>query len=138
MMLSARNAGEALVRRRSTVDTVFKFLFEFLGQFFGSLWSIISGLFMGIGGAFDFPSYINIINAYTTELGGLAWGIAILAIVLLVAVLVLAVWLIVVAVKNSELTEEQKKKAIEEYLASIGKTDSDSVQTPADSKSDNK
>ena len=42
------------------------------------------------------------------------------------------------AVKNSELTEEQKKKAIEEYLASIGKTDSDSVQTPADSKSDNK
>jgi len=54
------------------VDTVFKFLFEFLGQFFGSLWSIITGLFGGVGNAFDFSAYVNIINAYTTELGGLA------------------------------------------------------------------
>lgn len=82
------------------MDTVFKFLFDFLGQFFGSLWSIITGFFGGIGGAFDFPAYINIINAYTTELGGLAWGIAILAIVLLIAVLVLLVWLIVVGLKK--------------------------------------
>ena len=82
------------------MDTIFKFLFEFLGQFFGSLWSIITGFFGGIGGAFDFPAYINIINAYTTELGGLAWGIAILAIVLLVAVLVLDIWLIVVGLKK--------------------------------------
>lgn len=41
------------------------------------------------------------------------------------------------AVANSELTEEQKKKAIEEYLASIGNSDNSkdnvqSVQTPAD------
>jgi signal peptidase len=36
------------------------------------------------------------------------------------------------AVNNAELTEEQKKRAIEEYLASIGKGDSQSVQTPAD------
>ena len=76
------------------MDTVFKFLFEFLGQFFGSLWSIITGLFGGVGNAFDFSAYVNIINAYTTELGGLAWVIAIIAIVLLVAVLALCVWLI--------------------------------------------
>ena len=82
------------------MDTVFKFLFEFLGQFFGSIWSIISGAFIGIGRAFNIPEYINIIKAYTTELGGLAWAIACLAIVLLVAVLVLIVWLIVVAVKK--------------------------------------
>lgn len=49
------------------MDTVFKFLFEFLGQFFGSLWSIITGLFGGVGNAFDFSAYVNIINAYTTE-----------------------------------------------------------------------
>lgn len=41
------------------------------------------------------------------------------------------------AVANSELTEEQKKKAIEEYLASIGSSqtkedNAESVQTPAD------
>lgn len=91
------------------MDTVFKFLFEFLGQFFGSLWSIITGLFGGIGGAFDFPAYINIINAYTTELGGLAWGIAILAIILLVAVLVLCVWLIVVAIKKFIRSHRRRK-----------------------------
>ena len=91
------------------MDTVFKFLFEFLGQFFGSLWSIITGLFTGIGGAFDFPAYINIINGYTTELGGLAWGIAILAIVLLVAVLGLIVWLIIVAVKKFIRSHRRRK-----------------------------
>lgn len=44
------------------------------------------------------------------------------------------------AVANAELTEEQKQRAIEEYLASIGKTaeDEPTVQTPADSNnSDN-
>ena len=91
------------------MDTVFKFLFEFLGQFFGSLWSIITGFFTGIGSAFDFPAYINIINAYTTELGGLAWGIAILAIVLLVAVLALAVWIIVVSVKKFIRSHRRRK-----------------------------
>ena len=91
------------------MDTVFKFLFEFLGQFFGSLWSIISGLFTGIGEAFNFPAYINIINGYTTELGGLAWGIAILAIVLLVAVLGLIVWLIIVAVKKFIRSHRRRK-----------------------------
>lgn len=91
------------------MDTVFKFLFDFLGQFFGSLWSIIQGLFAGIGSAFDFPAYINIINAYTTELGGLAWGIAILAIVLLIAVLGLIVWLIIVAVKKFIRSHRRRK-----------------------------
>ncbi len=83
------------------MDTIFKFLFEFLGQFFGSIWSIISGAFIGIGEAFNIPAYVNIIYGYTTELGGLAWFVAILAIVLLVAVLGLIVWLAVVAIKKS-------------------------------------
>ena len=44
------------------------------------------------------------------------------------------------AVANAELTEEQKQRAIEEYLASIGQTaeDEPEVQTPADgNNSDN-
>ncbi len=91
------------------MDTVFKFLFEFLGQFFGSLWSIITGFFGGIGEAFNFPAYVNIINGYTTELGGLAWGIAILAIVLLIAVLALIVWLIVVSLKKFIRAHRRRK-----------------------------
>jgi len=91
------------------VDTVFKFLFEFLGQFFGSLWSIITHFFAGIGSAFDFPAYINIINAYTTELGGLAWVVAIIAILLLIAVLALAVWYLIVTIKKFIRSHRRRK-----------------------------
>ncbi|MBQ7386528.1 MAG: hypothetical protein IJW04_08525 [Ruminococcus sp.] len=93
------------------MDTIFKFLFEFLGQFFGSLWSIIAGFFGGIGSAFNIPAYIEIIYAYTTELGGLAWFIAIVAIVLLVAVLALLVWLLIVAVKKFIKGHRRRKDA---------------------------
>lgn len=82
------------------MDTIFGFLFEFLGQFFWSLWSIIVGVFTGIGGAFDFPAYLKIIDNYTTELGGLAWVVAIIAIIALAAVLFLLVFLIVMSLKK--------------------------------------
>ena len=46
------------------------------------------------------------------------------------------------AVNNSELTEEQKKQAIEEYLASLGQQSGNAgnepeVQTPADGNNTN-
>lgn len=91
------------------MDTVFDFLFQFLGQFFGSLWSIITGLFKGIKGMFNFPRYYKIINDFTGELGGLAWVIAIIAIILLVAVLVLVVWLIIVAIKKFIKSRQRRK-----------------------------
>lgn len=82
------------------MDTVFKFLYEFLGQFFTSLWSIVTGIFKGIVGMFDFPSYGKIISDYTSELGGLEWVIAIFAMILLAAVLVFLVMLIVLSLKK--------------------------------------
>jgi len=91
------------------VDTVFDFLFQFLGQFFGSLWSIITGIFKGIGGMFNFPRYYKIIMDFTGELGGLAWVIAIVAIVLLIAVMGLLVWLIIVAVKKFIMSRQRRK-----------------------------
>lgn len=91
------------------MDTVFAFLFSFLGQFFGSLWSIITGLFNGIAGMFNFPKYVNVIKEFTTELGGLAWVIAIIAIIVLAAVFVLIVWLIIVAVKKFIKSRQRRK-----------------------------
>ena len=58
---------------------------------------------------FDFPAYINIINSFTTELGGLAWVIAIVAILVLAAVLVAAVWLIVVSIKKFIRSHRRRK-----------------------------
>lgn len=83
------------------MDTILKFLYEFLGQFFGSLWSIVIAIFEGIGNAFNFVEYGRIIDKYTTELGGLSWGLAILAMVLMAAVLALIVFLIVMSLKKS-------------------------------------
>ncbi|MDO5124481.1 MAG: hypothetical protein Q4D44_07460 [Eubacteriales bacterium] len=100
------------------MDTVFKFLFEFLGQFFSSLWSIIAAAFTGIGNAFNIPAYVNIIYAYTTELGGLAWLVAIVAILLLVAVLGLIVWLIVVSVKKF-ITGHRRRKDTNSLVAEV-------------------
>ncbi len=91
------------------MDTVFDFLFQFLGQFFGSLWSIITGIFSGIAGMFNFPKYIQIINDFTTELGGLAWVIAIIAIILLAALMGLIVWLIIVAIKKFIKSRRSRK-----------------------------
>ena len=91
------------------MDTVFDFLFQFLGQFFGSLWSIITGLFNGIAGMFNFPKYVQVINDFTTELGGLAWVIAIISIILLAAVMALVVWLIVVAIKKFIKSRQRRK-----------------------------
>lgn len=82
------------------MDTVFKFLYEFLGQFFTSLWSIVTGIFKGIVGMFDFPAYGKIISDYTSELGGLEWVIAIFAMILLAAVLVFLVMLVVLSLKK--------------------------------------
>ncbi len=78
------------------MDNVFAFLFQFLGQFFGSIWNG----FVTMLGAFNIPEYIRIITRYTTVLGGLAWVVAIIAIVLLVAVLGFIVFLIVVSLKK--------------------------------------
>lgn len=82
------------------MDTIFGFLYEFLGHFFGSLWSIITALFSGIASAFNFAEYGKIIEKYSTDLGGLAWVVAIIAIILLAAVLALAVFLVVMSLKK--------------------------------------
>ena len=82
------------------MDTLFKFLFDFLSQFFGSLWSAIAGIFKGIYGAFNIPKYIEIVNNYTTTLGGLAWVVAVIAMLLLVGVLFLIVFFLIKAIKK--------------------------------------
>ena len=82
------------------MDTIFKFLFDFLGQFFGSIWGAIVGVAKGIVGMFNLAEYVKIIENYTTTLGGLAWVVAVIAIVLLAAVLGIIVYFIVISVKK--------------------------------------
>ncbi len=62
-----------------------------------------------IGGMFNFPRYYKIIMDFTGELGGLAWVITIVAIVLLIAVMGLIVWLIIVAIKKFIKSRQRRK-----------------------------
>ena len=76
------------------MDTIFKFLFEFLKQFFGSIFKGIVDILQ----AFNFKAYYDIIQNFTGqgELGkGVAWAIAIVAMLLLAAVIGLIIFFIV-------------------------------------------
>ncbi len=70
------------------MDTFIKFVTDFLSEFFGSLWSIFAGIGKGIAGMFNVVRYVDIFKKYCGEFDGLAWTLAILTVVLLVAALV--------------------------------------------------
>ena len=88
------------------MDTVFSFLFEFLGQFFGSIWNGLKSLVVGIGRAFDFTKYIDIIK--NSGSAGMGWGVGIFFFLLILALLVLVVILVVKGIKKS-LKNKSKK-----------------------------
>ena len=64
-----------------------KFAVDFLATFFGSLWSGISGFFSGIAGMFNVAKYVQIFKQYCGDFGGLAWVLAILTVILVIAAL---------------------------------------------------
>ena len=82
------------------MDGILNFFFEFFGQFLGGLWTAISNIFKGIGDMFNFPKYVEIVNAHTSELGGVAWLYAVIGMLLIIAVLVLVVYLVVMGLKK--------------------------------------
>ncbi len=88
------------------MDTIFKFLFEFLKQFFGSIFKGIVDILQ----AFNFKAYYDIIQNFTGqgELGkGVAWVIAIVAMLMLAAVIGLIICFIVKGI--SKFTKFKKK-----------------------------
>ncbi len=88
------------------MDTIFKFLFEFLKQFFGSFFKGIVDILQ----MFNFKAYYEIIQNFTGtgELGkGVAWVIAIIAMLLLAAVFALIIFFIVKGIKK--FTKFKKK-----------------------------
>ena len=81
------------------MDGMLNFFYEFFGQFLGGVWTAFSNIFVGIGQMFNFSAYADIIDSHTSELGGLAWVYAIIAMLIILAVLGLLVYIIVVSLK---------------------------------------
>ncbi len=95
------------------MDVFVKFLSDFLATFFGSLWSAISGFFGGLAGMFNVPRYVEIFKTYSGSFDAVAWILAILVVILLVAALValaFVIYLLIrkyVRIRNTLVSQEE-------------------------------
>ena len=76
------------VRKGIYMNNFVDFLLDLLKQFFGHFWNIFSGIFKGLFGMFDVKKYVEIFKDYCGEFNGLAWFLAILVVIFLIAALV--------------------------------------------------
>lgn len=77
-----------------------EFLYGVLKQFFGGFWSILSGFFGGLFALVDIPAYGTILEQCKDEFDVLAWILAILTIVVIVALDVALVLLVAIVIKR--------------------------------------
>ncbi len=109
------------------MDVFVRFLSDFLATFFGSLWSGVSGFVMGFIGMFNVKRYVEIFKVYSGDFDGLAWVLAILVVILLVAALGALAFLIYllirkyVRIRNTLVSQE-------ELLNEVGKLNHEVVK----------
>ena len=82
------------------MDVYVKFVADFLSNFFGSIWSGISGFFMGIVGMFNVVKYAEIFKKYAGDFNALAWILAILTVIVLIAALAAIGYIIVFFIRK--------------------------------------
>ena len=82
------------------MKTFFKFLYEFLGQFFEGLWTIILGLFKGIGMLFNFKGYADVVRYYKDDLHGFEWVLVVISIILVLGFIVFLVFLLYLLIRK--------------------------------------
>lgn len=109
------------------MDVFVKFVAEFLETFFGSLWSGLTGLFFGIVGMFNVVRYVEIFKEYSGDFDAIAWILAILTVIVLIAALgslVFVIYLVIrkyVRVRHTLVSQE-------ELLNEVGKLNHEIVK----------
>ena len=96
------------------------FLIEFLKAFFEPLWKILVSIYQAVVDIFNIKNYVEIFKQYSGEFDWLAWLLAILTVVLLVAALVgivFVVWLLI----RKYLRVRKTLVSQEELLNELGK-----------------
>jgi hypothetical protein len=102
------------------MDVFIKFAVDFLGTFFGQLWSGITGLFSGFIGMFNVVKYVDIFKEYSGDFDALAWILAIVTVLLLIAALGCIVFVIYLAVRKY-IRVRTTLVSQEELLNEVGK-----------------
>lgn len=77
-----------------------EFLYEILKQFFGGFWSILAGIFGGLFALVDVPNYVGIFDEFSGGFNVVAWILAILTMLVVIALLVALIMLAVIFVKR--------------------------------------
>ena len=107
------------------------FLLDLLKQFFGHFWSIFSGIFKGIFGMFDVKKYVEIFKDYCGEFNGLAWFLAILVVIFLIAALVgigFAIYLLIrkyIRIRRTFISQEELLNEVGRLNNEVAKAVSD-------------
>ena len=99
------------------MDTFLRFLYEFLAQFFGGIFSVLKGFGKGIQGMFNIKAYIKIINFYKDDFNGPEWvlvGLAIIALVFILAIIALPLFLIIKKYIRFRKTLVEQESLLEE------------------------
>ena len=109
------------------MDVFIKFAVDFLGTFFGALWSGISGLFMGFIGMFNVVKYVGVFKQYCGDFGALAWILAILTVILVIAALGCLVFVTYLAIRKY-IRIRTTLVSQEELLNEVGKLNREVVK----------
>ena len=99
------------------MDTFLRFLYEFLQQFFGGFFSVFTGFGKGIKGMFNIKEYVKIINFYKDDFSGPEWllvGLAIIALVFILAIVGLIIYLLVKKYIRFRKTLVEQESLLEE------------------------
>ena len=77
-----------------------EFVIELLKAFFGSFWTSISGFFNGFISLFNVMNYVEIFKKYSGDFNAVAWILAILVVILMIATLVGIIFLLYLLIRK--------------------------------------
>ena len=82
------------------MDSFLNWFLDFIMAMLGYVWQIISGLFNGIVGIFNFPEYLNIMGRYASQFSVIEWILAIFAFIIVFSIWFGLIFLVVMLIRK--------------------------------------
>ena len=104
-----------------------EFIIELLKIFFGSLWSIFAGVFSGLFGIFNVAEYARVFKEFSGEFNFLAWLLAIIIVLVLIAALA-GIGLVIYLLIRKYVRIRKTLVSQEELLNEVGRLNKEVVK----------